>query len=309
MSLTITRSTDRIEVRTTTLMIYGAPGLRKSSLAYTAEAPLLLDFDKGAHRAFGRKDTVLIESWADVANMTADDLAPFKTIVIDTAGRCLDAMSADIIKRDPRKQNGGALTQQGFGVLKSMYASWMAFLSSLGKDIVLIAHDKEEKKGDEFIFRADIQGSSHGEVFKRADGVAYLYTSGRDTVLDFSPTDRWRGKNPARFEPITLPTDFSAHRDFLAKIIADVKESLNRMSDEQRELLEKLNEWHARAAEVSDADQLNALVADARQLVPPLSPQVTHIIRARAKELGAEWQGKGNKGAYVIPAPAEAVAE
>ena len=307
MTIKITKSTDLIEVRTTTIMIYGAPGMRKSSLGFTADAPLLLDFDKGAHRAYGRRDAVLVESWETVESMTAEDLAEYHTIVIDTVGRCLDVMAAKIIKGNPGKMSyAGALSLQGYGALKAAFATWMGFLSSLGKDVVLIAHDREDKKGDELIFRADIQGSSHGEVFKRADGVAYLHMVGREYILDFSPTDRWLGKNPGRFEPFTVPSDFSTQRNFLGDVIDQVKAAMNRRSEEQRAVLDALDEWSIRIQEATNAEEVNALVADAASLTAPLGPQVKHNIAARAKELELKYEGKKGQGKFVDPAPTEA---
>jgi hypothetical protein len=309
MTIPITRSTDRITVATTTIMLYGPPGLRKTSMGYTADAPLLLDFDKGAHRAFGRKDTVRCESWATVADMTEADLAEYRTIVVDTVGRCLDMMAADIIKKNPKMQvAAGALSLQGYGVLKGAFATWMGWLASLGKDVVLIAHDREDKKAEELIFRADIQGSSHGEVFKRADGVAYVHTVNRATILDFSPTDRWLGKNPGRFEPFVVP-DFGTDRSFLAGVITQVKDALNRMSEEQQHLVEQIDEWSTRATEATCADEINGLVTLSSELKPPLGPQVKHIIAARAKELDLVYEGPKGKGKFVDPAPEQGAAE
>lgn len=306
MAIHITRSTDRITVETTTIMLYGPPGIGKTSTGCTAEAPLLLDFDKGSHRSAFRKDTVRVESWATVAGMTADDLAEYRTIVVDTVGRCLDMMAADIIRKNPKMQGfAGALTQQGYGALKGAFATWIGWLTSLGKDIVLIAHDKEDKKGDEIIYRADIQGSSHGEVFKRADGVAYMHTVGRDTVLDFSPCDRWHGKNPARFEPITVP-DFVDRRDFLATVIADVKAAMNRMSDEQRVVVTAIDEWNTRASEATTSEEINALVAEAVKLSAPVGPQAKHIVAARAKEMALVFDKKAKM--YVEPEAAAGAA-
>src|SRR5215469_3387275 len=96
------------------LGIYSLPGIGKTTLGFTAEAPLLLDFDKGAHRARNRKDTVSITNWDEIASLTEDDLKPYKTIIVDTVGRALDVLSADIIKNNPKHGNGGALSLQGF---------------------------------------------------------------------------------------------------------------------------------------------------------------------------------------------------
>src|SRR6185312_8308066 len=169
MSLKITKAADPISVERLNLCIYAQPGIGKTSLAFTADAPLLLDFDQGAHRAANRKDTVRVASWGDVANMTADDLAPYKTLIIDTAGRALDALTADIIRRNPKAGRGGALTLQGYGTLKSEFVAWLKMVNGFGMDVVLIAHMDEQRNGDEIIERLDVQGGSKGEIYKAAD--------------------------------------------------------------------------------------------------------------------------------------------
>ena len=93
MALKITRAADPIKVERLNVVIYAPPGIGKTSLAFTAEAPLLLDFDNGSHRAAGRKDVVRVENWTDVVGITAEDLAPYSTVVVDTAGRALDAIA------------------------------------------------------------------------------------------------------------------------------------------------------------------------------------------------------------------------
>lgn len=299
MTIAITRSTDRIEVATLTLLIYGAPGIGKTSIACTAEDPLILDCDRGAYRSGFRKDSVQVERWADIVSLSAADVAPYKTIVCDTVGRLLDIMSADIIQRNPKMQGfGGALSLQGYGALKAAYATWLGSLTSMGKDVVLVAHEREDKKGDDLIVRPDIQGGSYGEVFKRADGIAYMYRSGRQTILDFSPTDRWIGKNAAGFNPLVVP-DFNAERGYFASVIADTKAALNRMSAEQQRVVAEIESWRERAEAVATADEINALVGEAGALAPPVGPQAKHAIVARAKVLGFEWKGVKGKGEYV----------
>ncbi len=306
--LMITRSTDRIAVQTVCILIYGSPGIGKTSIACTADSPLLLDFDKGAHRSGFRRDCARIDTWADVSQMTEADLADYRTIIVDTVGRCLDVMAADIIRKNPKMQGyAGALSLQGYGALKAAYATWLGWLSSLGKDVVLIAHDKEDKKGDEMIMRPDIQGGSAGEVFKRADGAAYMYASGRNTILDFSP-GAWLGKNPARFDPFTVP-NFTHERDFLARVIASTKEALNSLSDEQRRVVADIDAWTQRAAAAGSADEINALVAESATLTPPVGPQAKHAIVARAKALGLEYRGKKGEGVYVEATTSQEVAE
>ena len=293
MTISITRSTDRIEVQTLTILIYGAPGIGKTSLAFTADAPLILDFDRGAYRSGFRKDTVQVERWSDIASLTAADVGEYKTVVVDTVGRLLDLMSADIIQRNPKMQGfGGALSLQGYGALKAAYATWLGSLTSMGKDVVLVAHEREDKKGDEIIVRPDIQGGSYGEVFKRADGIAYMYRAGRQTMLDFSPTDRWIGKNAAGFDPLVVP-DFNQQGGYLAAVIADTKVALNKMSEEQQRVVAEIEAWRERVEAAATAEEISALAKEAKELAPPVGPQARHAITERAKTLGLKAAKKG----------------
>ena len=110
MALKIVKASEPMPVANIVLTIYAAPGLGKSTLGFTAEKPLMLDFDKGAYRAGNRGDAVTVVKWADVEAMTPDDLEPYATIVVDTAGRALDAMGVDITGKNPKAGRGGNLT-------------------------------------------------------------------------------------------------------------------------------------------------------------------------------------------------------
>jgi hypothetical protein len=213
----IIKAVDAIPVEHPVFLIFGQPGICKSSLGYSTKDPLLLDFDKGAHRAANRRDSLVIDTWKDVIELmdSPDALEPYASLTVDTVGRCLDVMTAHIAATDPKKAPGGNLSQQGWGVLKNTFRTWIANLRTKGKDVLLIAHDKEDKDGDTRVVRPDIVGGSYGEVMKVADFVGYAYMNGRERVLDFNPTDRWIGKNPAGWAPFKVPPVGKA-QDFMA---------------------------------------------------------------------------------------------
>ena len=284
MALRIVRSSDPITVDRLNVVIYGAPGLGKSSLAFTADTPLLLDFDRGAHRAANRKDTVRVDSWSDVAGFTAEDLAPYNTIIMDTVGRALDTLSADIISggRDP-KARGGSLTLQGYGKLKAEFIAFLKRLNSMGKDVVLIAHADEQRNGDEIIERLDVQGGSKGEVYKAADAMGRIVIANGQRTLLFSPTDAAFGKNPGQLDPLPVPHKDAAEFDgFLAGVIQSIKDKLNALTEEQREAQAELEKWRTALADVEDAEGVNALAADAKDA----SRAVKALIHDRALKLG-----------------------
>lgn len=281
MALRIVRSTDPIKVSRLNVCIYAAPGLGKTSISFTADKPLLLDFDRGAHRAANRKDIVQVERWDDIASITADDLADFNTVIVDTAGRALDVLTADIIRRNPKAGRGGALTLQGYGTLKAEFVAWLKHINSLGKDVILIAHMDEQRNGDEIIERLDVQGGSKGEIYKAADAMGRLSIRDGKRMLNFSPTDAAFGKNPGQLEPLEVPHP-ERDPEFLARVIEQIKDRLNAMTEEQREAHAALEKWRVALADVEDADGINVLVMQAAD-----APRaVKALIHDRATKLG-----------------------
>jgi predicted HAD superfamily phosphohydrolase YqeG len=280
MALKIVRAADPIKVERLNLVLYAPPGVGKTSLAFTAESPLLLDFDNGAHRAANRKDSVRVVNWSEVTDMTAEDLAGYKTVCVDTAGRALDALTADIIRRNPKAGRGGALTLQGYGTLKSEFVAWIKSVNALGKDVVVIAHMDEQRNGDEIIERLDVQGGSKGEIYKAADAMGRIAIRDGKRVLLFSPTDAAFGKNPGQLAPIEVP-----HPDkdpaFLAGVIQQIKDRLNAMTEEQAAAQEVLEGWRSVIGQLEQVEHFNEKLAAVKQA--PKAAQALFADAAKSK--------------------------
>lgn len=296
MALKITKTNDPITVNQLVVVIYGAPGLGKSTLGFTSDTPIMLDFDRGAYRSANRKDSVQIDSWNDAASITAEDLAPYNTVVVDTAGRALDYLSADIIKADPKKGYGGALTLQGYGVLKSRFTSWLNSLKIIGKDVVLIAHSSEDKKGDEIIERLDVQGGSKGEIYKSADAMGRLYLVNGKRIVSFSPTDTAFGKNPGNLEPVQVD-DVSVNPDILAQVIVAIKDRLNSLTESQKAKQKEIADWMARISESTSPDHFNQMVKEVKAADKSIEQAIKGYLHKSATENGLEFNKK--KGEYM----------
>lgn len=283
--LRITKSTEPITVEQLVLCIYSPPGVGKSSLAFTADKALMLDFDGGAYRAANRGDIVAINSWADVGAIKFEDLEGYKTLVIDTAGRVLDSLTADIIQGNPKMgRSGGALTLQGYGELKSRFIAFAKLVRSFGLDLVLLAHSDEQRNGDELIERIDVQGGSKNEIYKAADVMGRLRITNGKRLLNFSPTDTAFGKNPAGLAELEVPM-FTEAPNFLATVISDIKTALNRLTADQQKAAADLVEWQAKFEAAKTAADLNALL-------PTLSnadPNVKRLLLKVGKAKSFEW--------------------
>lgn len=288
MALRITKASDPIPVTKLTIVLYAPPGLGKTSMAFTSESPILLDFDHGAYRSQFRKDTVQIDKWADVESIEAADLEPFKTVVIDTAGRALDTLGADIIRKNPKMKGfGGALSLQGYGALKSAFVQWLALLHSFGKDVILIAHADEQRSGDDIVERLDVQGGSKNEIYKVADAMGRIRKQDGGTILDFSPRENGFGKNPAQLPVIQIP-DFRKEPAFLAGIITQIKSALNEQSEAGMKAQAEIDEARGWFSSLDTADEFNAVIDQ----IKDRTPSIKGLLVAEAAKKGVEFDKK-----------------
>lgn len=284
--LKIVKASEPLLVERLTLCIYSAPGLGKTSLAFTADSPLLFDCDKGAYRAHNRKDTVSVTKWADIESVDEKDLVPYKTVIVDTAGRALDFLTDDIILKNPKHGNGGALTMQGFGQLKSRFLAWAKMLRRSGKDLVLIAHMAEERKGDEIIERLDVQGGSKGEIYKSADAMGRIFVKNNgERFIDFNPRENSFGKNPCQLPimPIALTSE-----KMLGEVIATIKDRLNASVEESKSADNELQDWTIAINDCGSVEDLNGLLPEIRKA--PTS--VRFLAQKKARDMGFTYDSR-----------------
>lgn len=279
--LRIVKASDPVQVERLNLCIYAQPGVGKTTLAFTAEAPICLDFDKGAHRAANRRDIVQPILWSDVIGMNAADLEPYKTVIVDTAGRALDVMTADIISENPKAGKGMALTLQGYGILKTRFAAWLKMLNTFGKDVILIAHMDEQRLGDDIVERLDVQGGSKGEIYKSVDAMGRIFIRDKKRVIDFSPRENSFGKNPAGLDVLTIP-DVASNNHFLADVISGIKAKLNESSEEQKAAQQIAQEWSEFISSLTDIAEFNGNLAQVKKA----SVAVQSLFAQKAKSLG-----------------------
>ena len=261
------------ELKITTVikaLVYGQPGCGKSTVALSAPSPVLLDFDGGIQRVNGafQCPTLQVESWDDVLEAMKENLSGFQTIVIDTAGKMLDYMSAYIIKNDNKMaKRDGSLSLQGYGIRKTMFVNFLKQCALLGKNLIFVAHEREDKDGDIRIVRPEIGGSSAGDLIKELDLVGYMQMIGTDRTVSWTPTEKFYAKNtcnlPAMMKiPCIISPDgnVQGQNNFLTKIFDSYHEYLKKqaaMGAEYEALMDVVKE---NVEAIEDADTANQVV-------------------------------------------------
>ncbi len=285
-------------------LVYGQPGLGKSTLALSTPNPVLFDFDGGIQRVNGafQCPTLQVQNWTEVLQALQElekEPNDFKTIVIDTAGKMLDYMSTYIIQQDNRLgKRDGSLTLQGFGARKIMFINFLKRVSMMGKHVIFVAHEREEKDGDIRIVRPEIGGSSAGDLIKELDLVGYMQAIGNKRTISWTPQEKFYAKNTCNLPPMQeIPVIIDAqgkiigHNDFMSNIFENYDNYLKQESNTRKEYDELISEIEGEVACISDAEQANSYVLsmkDKKQIWDS-NAHAKSLITDRCKELGLKF--------------------
>lgn len=285
----IIKAAEPILISQIKVLLFGQPGCRKTSTAITASRPLLLDYDKGAHRAFGRADRLQMASWSDTLELlnTPNALDDYDTIICDTVGKQLDMLGAHIISENGKLATaGGALTLQGYGVRKANFQNFLNRLVIMGKDVVLICHDKEEKIEDTMKVRPEVSGSSYSDIMKEIDLCGYMETVKGRTMLNFNPSERAIGKNCAGFDLM----DLTDGKITMAHIIADAKKILNKRNEASADIIAEIDQWKAKIAEIKTGEDAMKVVSDVKTVESDtIKQQVRKLLADKTTSLGLKY--------------------
>lgn len=277
----IIRKCDVVPERPVIIVLYGTPGTGKTSLATTAESPLLIDTDRGFDRAVQRPELVLTATcWEDIfneevvgKNVLVDTktvwkpgiIGECKTIIVDTAKAMLDDyLSAYAVRMDYKLEKNSL---KRYGAIGDMFKNFVNILRNNGSDIIFICHDKETTEGDVIKHSPDCTGQSKDLLIRIADQVGYICKENGKRVIKFEPMDTRLGKNVALLSDLDIPNYGTAEFDtFMADIIKAVKSSICSKSEAQKKAQEAIEHAKKMLDETSTVEQANELAEVARGL-------------------------------------------
>lgn len=288
---------------TLSVLIYGQPGIGKTTLGVSAPDAVLFDYDCGVQRINGAHQVATLQptSWEDTnaaLQEIAQEMPEIKTIVIDTVGKMLDYMSAYIIRTDPKMaMRDGSLSLKGYGVRKTMFVNFIKQLALMGKNVIFIAHEREERRGEETFKRPEIGGSSANDLIKELDLVGYMYAVGKERIITFDPAEYYYAKNtcnlPAAIKlPVVVDETGKASQNVAMENIVKSYEAAQvkrqAMTAEYEQVLGIIAETMTYA---TDADSLNEAMAKVFSLEQIYDSflKAQKAVAAKGKELGLTY--------------------
>ena len=287
------RKEESFPERPVIMVLYGTPGVGKTSLLNTCDTPVLIDCDRGADRACNRAEgTIIATKWDDVLADEAE-IKQFKTVGIDTAKAVLDDfLMVYVVDKDYKLKTNKL---KAYGAIGDEFKAFINVRRSEGLDIVIIAHAKEEKDGDVIRLSPDVTGQSKDLILRIADQVGFITMVNNKRTITFEPTDKTIGKNVARIPTMEIPDEKTPEfKTFGANLIAKVKESIRTQSEEQIKAQQVLVEFQDKLALCETSDNFMSIMQECTTLPEHQKAAMRKLISKRVDLLGLKYDKESN---------------
>lgn len=275
------------------MLIYGQPGSGKTTLALSAIKPLLLDFENGLQRVQGQFQvtSVPVNTYQDIIDVLAnEDLSDFDTIVIDTLGKLIDSIQAFVLNQNKSLMSSqGTMKITGWGIIKQIFSELIKQINQLNKSLVIVAHAKEERKGDSVLIRLDCSGSAKDEIIKEMDLVGYLFLRNNSRVISFAPNEEYYAKNSMQLNDeiaVPNPEKVKTGNDFIAKNIQEQIHIKATQKLEQSALYSSLiNMIESNIAELASVEDVNLFYSNKITHIWDSELRMKHLLNEKVKQL------------------------
>ena len=315
------------EKKNLVMLVYGSPGDGKTTLAISAPKPVLLDMDGGVGRTLAAHRCPVVQglNGKNPANKVngedepsvlgaLDEIRslPFETVVVDTVGKLLDAMSESLMRTNPAlRQRDGSLSLKGYGARKRMFKDFVSQCLSMGKNVVFIAHAQESKVGDDIKVSPIIGGSSETDLMTEIDLAGYLTNIGGKRLLFWGNDGSGLAKQFTAKNTCFLPNvmevpvvadamgNVTAPNTFLSEVIGMYEENQLRKEELNTRYAKLIDEGKKTISLAGNVKQLNKTreALSEVEVIYDSKLVLGKALNARAKELGCKYDKE--KNAYV----------
>lgn len=272
-----------IPERNVILVLYGVPSSGKTSVACTAENPVLIDTDRGFDRSVVRVDTLTASNWEDIQN-SMNDLRGYKTIIVDTAKAMLDDYLWDYTQR----MDGRLVRNQmkHFGAIGDGFKRFISEIRSYGADIIFICHDKQG--GEDIVtHEPDCTGSSKNLLNRMADQEGYVFIDQTDNKrkIAFGIAGNLVTKDTAGLGTVEIPDAVEnpdEFNSFMQVVIARTKAAIVGHSEDNEAYFKAIDQLHA----VDSLEKANEMLGLTKTLARNFQVPFFTLAQAELKKKG-----------------------
>ena len=281
--------------------IVGVPGIGKTTLALSAPSPLLLDTDNGIHRVQSeyRADCVQVKSYQDILDVLEEDLSDYKTIVIDTLGELVNFMLKYFADKDKSLiTRGGTYNIKIWGLVKTEFENLKLKLQLLNKHLIFVSHAKEERDGENKIYRMNVAGSTPDILNGVLDFLGFCEVVGKTRSISFTPSARFYAKNSIELNDyLEIPQLKTGDKnDFLTKEV--IEPTIAKRKQESEAL--KINEEKLQQGRylIEQATDPNAVLTAFKEM--DLSIYNKKVLFNELSEKFSGYKFDNKKGEFVV---------
>lgn len=290
------------------MILYGSPGVGKTTLALSAPDPVLIDFDRGMSRvkAQHRKPAIFCSTYEEVLkDLASPDMMEFQTIVVDTGGSFVTYLQDWAMRDNPavNRQKNGALSLKGFGAVKQEFSRFTSYVKdTLNKNLIYVFHSQEQSDKDgNSQQRLMCEGAARNIVWTPCDFGGYVQMIGDKRVICFTPEQEFFAKGCHGIKGHIVVPELGAadSNDFITKLFDKAKANIAAEAEafapvkEQYELV--MQSVREMVNAVIDIDTANRAAKDIPTLNHALTSkkEASAMLKEKTDSLGLKYTKEG----------------
>lgn len=290
------------------MLLYGAPGVGKTTLALSAPDPIIIDFDRGMSRvkAQHRKTAIFCDNYEEVlTDIKSPEVSDCQTLIIDTGGSFVTFLQDWAMRTNPtvNRQKNGAISLKGFGAVKSEFSRFTSMVKDvMNKNIIYVFHSQEQQDKDgNAQQRLMCEGAAKNIVWTPCDFGGYVQMIGDQRVICFSPEQEFFAKGCHGINgKYTIPNLGDADsNDFLTRIFDKAKANIEAENEAFAPIREQYDKTMIQVQDIIenivDAETANAAVSSIPELEHVLTSEkeARAMLKAKTDELGLKYTKSG----------------